>query len=90
MQAEMPTSAQVKERARALGFDLCGIAPAHPLDPARLDRWLANGWDAGLAYVRARREERLDPARLVPGARSVVVVAASYGPRQDDPEPVPG
>ena len=74
------TAAQLKARARELGFDLCGIARAHPLSPEPLDRWLARGWDAELSYVRARREERLDPSRLVPGARSVIVVAASYAP----------
>src|SRR6266850_1167494 len=71
------TAAQVKARASELGFDLCGIARAHPLAPERLDHWLSRGWDAGLAYVRDRREERLDPGRLVEGARSVIVVAAT-------------
>ena len=84
------TAAQVKARASELGFDLCGIARAHSLPPQRLDHWLERGWDAGLEYVRARREERLDPSRLVAGARSVVVVAASYGPAPEDPEPAPG
>ncbi len=81
---------QVKTRASELGFDLCGIAAAHPLDPARFDRWLEKGWDANLSYLRERREERLDPSRLLPGARSVVVVAASYAPGPGDPEPAPG
>ena len=84
------SAAQVKTRASELGFDLCGIARAHALPPELLDHWLDRGWDAGLDYVRARREERLDPSRLVPGARSVVVVAASYGPGPRDPEPAPG
>jgi len=84
------TAAQVKARAAQLGFDLCGIARAHPLPPGPLDRWLSQGWDAGMAYVRRRREERLDPALLVPGARSVIVVAASYAPAADDPRPAPG
>jgi len=84
------TAAQVKARASELGFDLCGIARAHPLAPERLDRWLSRGWDAGLSYVRARREERLDPGKLVPGARSVIAVAASYAPGPGDREPAPG
>ena len=84
------TAAQVKARAEKLGFNLCGIARAHPVDASRLDRWLSRGWDAGLAYVRDRRAERLDPARLLPGARSVVVVAASYAPGPGDPQPAPG
>ena len=85
-----PTSAQVKARARALGFDLCGIARSHPLDPQRLDAWLSRGWDADLTYLRERREERLDPSLLVPNAQSVIVVAVSYAPAPGDPQPVPG
>jgi len=71
-------TALIKARAAELEFDLCGVARARKVAPERLDRWLANGWDAGLKYVRARRDERLDPGLLVPGARSVIVVAASY------------
>ncbi len=84
------TGARVKARARELGFDLCGIAAARPLAPERLDRWLAEGWDAGLSWVRSRRADRLDPSRLVPGARSVIAVAASYAPAPGDPEPAEG
>ena len=84
------TAAQVKARARELGFDLCGIARSRPLDPQRLDAWLSRGWDAGLSYLRERRAERLDPSLLVPGARSVIVVAASYAPAPGDPQPAPG
>jgi len=84
------TAAQVKARARELGFDLCGIARARKLEPARFDRWLSKGWDANLPYLRERRAERLDPSLLVPGARSVIVVAASYAPGPSDPQPVPG
>lgn len=84
---QAPTSAEVKARARALGFDLCGVARARALDPRPFEAWLANGWDAGLAYMRERLEARLDPRLLLPGARSVVVVAASYGPAQPEPPP---
>ena len=84
------SAAQLKARARELGFDLCGIATAKTLDPARLDRWLDSGWDASLGYVRERRAERLDPSLLVPKAASVIVVAASYAPGPDDPQPAPG
>ena len=80
------TPSQVKARARELGFDLCGIARAGPVDPALLDRWLDRGWDATLSWVRARRAERLDPSLLVPGAQSVIVVAASYHSPEAAPE----
>jgi epoxyqueuosine reductase len=84
------TAAQVKARARELGFDLCGVARAHPLAPELLDHWLSRGWDADLGYVRERRDERLDPGRLVGDARSVIAVAASYAPAPEDPQPAPG
>ena len=83
-------AAAVKAEARALGFDLCGVARAHPLDPAALDKWLGAGWDAGLSYVRERREARLDPSLLLPGARSVIALAASYAPQPGEAEPATG
>ena len=81
---------EVKARARELGFDLCGIARAQKLAPERLDKWLNRSWDAGLSYIRERRAERLDPSLLLPNARSVIAVAASYAPAPDDPQPAPG
>jgi epoxyqueuosine reductase len=83
-------TAQVKAKALELGFDLCGVAQARPVDPARLDKWFAQGWHASLSYVKDRRAERLDPSLLIPGARSVIALAASYGPGPGDPQPVPG
>jgi epoxyqueuosine reductase len=79
--ARADAAVRVKAKARELGFDLCGIARVRPLDPARLDRWFDQGWDApAISYVRERRAERVDPGRLVAGARSVIIVAASYAP----------
>jgi epoxyqueuosine reductase len=68
----------VKSAARGAGFSKCGIARAEPLDPAPLDRMLALGAEADMAWLRARRAERLDPGRVLPGARSVVALALSY------------
>ncbi len=81
------TAAAVKAQALSLGFDLCGVARAHPLDPSALDKWLGAGWDAGLKYVRERREARLDPSLLLPGARSVIALAASYAPQPGEETP---
>jgi epoxyqueuosine reductase len=71
-------AALVKAAARAEGFDAVGVASAERLDGAALDRWLDEGWDAGLWYVRGSRDERLDVTRVLPGARSVVAVAVAY------------
>jgi epoxyqueuosine reductase len=81
-------SARVKEAARALGFDLCGIAEALPIDPAPLLDWLAAGHAAGMGYMKEHVEERLDPGKLLPGARSVIALGLNY--YRPDPPPTPG
>lgn len=71
-------AALVKAAALRAGFHACGIARAAPLDPRPLDRVLASGAEADMAWLRTQRDERLDPSRLLPGVRSVVVVALSH------------
>jgi epoxyqueuosine reductase len=75
----MMTSFQVKQRARELGFDRCGIARAEPLDElARLPEWLARGFGGRMTYLNRGARVRSDIRRWLPSARSVVVVAAVY------------
>ena len=76
------------ERARAEGFDLCGVAPVDARGPssnhspqgseelARLPEWLARGYAGEMNYLNDPR--RGDPARILDGARSLVVVALNY------------
>ena len=71
-------SAFVKAAARRAGFHEVGVAEAVALPPEPLDRVLERGWEAGMAWLGTQRAERLDPSRLLPGARSVVAVALSY------------
>jgi epoxyqueuosine reductase len=83
-----PSSLSERIRARALemGFDGVGIAPVGP--SAHGDayaRWLAAGMHGEMGYL-AREDavaKRRDPAVLVPGARSAVVVALNYHPPED-------
>ncbi|BDG10806.1 tRNA epoxyqueuosine(34) reductase QueG [Anaeromyxobacter paludicola] len=71
-------AAFVKRAALECGFHKVGVARADPLDPRPLDRFLAHGWQADMAWLGAQREVRLDPAKLLPGARSVVALAVGY------------
>ena len=80
-------SASVKAAAIRAGFSKCGIARAVPLDPAALDRVLERGAEADMVWLRTQRAERLDPARLLPGVRSVVALALAY--HAGDPPPQP-
>jgi epoxyqueuosine reductase len=67
----------VVEHARALGFDLCGIAPVEAFDELKhLPEWLARGYAGQMRYLHTPR--RLDPARVLEGARSVIVCALNY------------
>jgi epoxyqueuosine reductase len=78
----------VYERARGLGFDLCGVvsiaAPETAHNPAgtaleelaRLPEWLARGYAGEMKYLNDPR--RADPTLILEGARSLIVVAVNY------------
>ncbi len=72
-------TAAMKKRALAEGSDLVGVADAAPLPGfARLRRWLDAGMHGEMAYMARSATLRGDPRLLLPGCRSVVVVAMSY------------
>lgn len=69
----------IHERAQALGFPLVGITHAQKSPYENYIRqWLAAGRHGSMAYLAKNLEKRLDPAKLVPGARSVICVAEPY------------
>jgi epoxyqueuosine reductase len=71
----------VKARARELGFDRVAIGPAEPPEHGdALEAWLDAGYAGTMGYLDRGRADRLNPARLLPGCRSVVAVAMSYNP----------
>jgi epoxyqueuosine reductase len=79
----MLTSADIKAKARELGFDACGIAPAGDLpELAFLREWLARGYAATMAYMHRSAERRADVRRVLPSARSVIVTATVYNTRR--------
>jgi epoxyqueuosine reductase len=74
----------VKSAAKTLGFDYCGIAKAKKLDDdaKRLERWLDKGFHGKMAYMENYFDLRIDPCKLVPGARSVITLLLNYFPSQ--------
>ncbi len=69
------------ERARSLGFDLCGVVTLTASDEilkelARLPDWLARGYGGEMNYLADPR--RADPRRILQGARGLIVVAMNY------------
>jgi epoxyqueuosine reductase len=75
------SATKITTHAHKLGFDLVGIAAStESTEVAHYQAWLDKGYQGEMAYL-ARPEavaRRADPARILPGVRSVVVVAANY------------
>lgn len=70
----------VKHYALQLGFDACGFSKARFLEPEarRLEEWLNQDKHGTMSWMGNHFEKRTDPTKLVPGAKSVVSVIASY------------
>jgi len=73
---------EIKARALAEGFDGVALARAAALerDEARLSAWLAGDRHAAMAWMAREPSKRADPRLLLPGCRTVVVLAMSYWP----------
>src|SRR5580704_12790664 len=70
-------TARVIEISRALGFDLCGIAPATEFPELQnVNEWLARGYAGEMRYLHDAR--RQSPSQVVEGARCVIVCALNY------------
>ena len=78
----------IKKKAMELGFDYCGIAKAQKLDDdaRRLEQWLNKGMHGTMQYMERYFDLRIDPEKLVPGARSVICLLMNYFPevKQND------
>ncbi|WP_126249114.1 tRNA epoxyqueuosine(34) reductase QueG [Chitinophaga rhizosphaerae] len=74
----------IKQLARELGFDHCGIAKAEQLsdDAFRLEQWLNRGMHGGMQYMENYFDKRIDPRLLVDGAQSVITLLLNYYPGQ--------
>ena len=73
-----------------LGFSFVGISKAEFLDEEaeRLETWLNSGRHGKMSYMENHFEKRLDPTKLVPGAKSVISLMYNYYSqyKQHDPE----
>ena len=66
------------------GFDACGISRAEFLEEEapRLESWLQKGYHGKMSYMENHFEKRLDPTKLVPGAKSVISLTYNYYPEK--------
>lgn len=75
-------SSFIKQTATELGFDYCGIAKAVQLDEdaKRLEQWLNKEMQGNMQYMQKHFDLRIDPRKLVPGAKSVITLLMNYFP----------
>jgi epoxyqueuosine reductase len=73
------TSADVKQRAAELGFDLCGIARADVFpELSFLHEWIARGFAGEMHYLACNAERRTDARAVLPSALSVIALGTVY------------
>ena len=88
--ATMTLERQIKDKALEIGFDAVGITDASAVDPSHVERfkaWLTEGRAGQMQYLHRNLDKRFDPALLLYGAKSVIVVALNCKP-PDGPERV--
>jgi len=77
---EKQAAETVQTLAESLGFAMCGLAPAERSAYAEhFERWLGEGKHGEMGYLADHAAVRVDPGKLVEGARGVIVVADAYG-----------
>jgi len=79
----------IRAEALRLGFAFVGFAKAERLDDAavRLEQWLRQGAHGRMAYMENHFDLRIDPTRLVPGAKTVICLAYNYYNDADQADP---
>jgi epoxyqueuosine reductase len=69
----------IRQRALELGFDDCRFASASPPTSAeKFQHWLEEKNHGEMAWLERSAEKRVDPLKVLPGAKSVIALAASY------------
>ncbi len=74
---------EIKNCARRLGFDACGMARACRVDDNAVlsyDNWIAGGHNDCMEYAARYMDVRNDPRLLLDGAQTVISVAINYMP----------
>jgi len=81
-------AARALDLCRRLGFAAAGICDAGPTTrPEELIAWLEAGRAGSMDYLRRHLDIRLDPRRLLPGVRSILMVADLYAARGASQDP---
>jgi epoxyqueuosine reductase len=70
----------LKEEAYSIGFEFVGVSKADELteEARRLETWLNSGFHGKMSYMENHFEKRIDPRKLVEGAKSVITLLYNY------------
>jgi epoxyqueuosine reductase len=84
-------SQYIKALAASCGFEFCGIAAARPLDDdaRKLENWLQQGMQGQMQYMEKHFDLRVNPYKLLPGAKSVICFLINYFPDEDQEKNIP-
>jgi len=90
MQASGPhpiaTRQDIRQRALALGFDDCRFtSAAAPASAGKFQDWLARQQHGEMAWLERNADKRIEPQKVLPGAKSVILLAASYAANDGHP-----
>jgi epoxyqueuosine reductase len=76
---------EIKNKAKDLGFEYCGISKATFLEEEapQLEKWLKQNMHGKMSWMENHFDKRLDPTKLVEGAKSVVSMLLNYYPEEE-------
>ncbi len=86
----MSLAQDIKNKAIELGFDLVGVTGAWPVDTEQVEflaGWLKSGYAGQMNYLLRNFEKRINPAKLLENAQSVICVGLNYKPSKQKPKP---
>lgn len=77
-------SNSIKQEAKRLGFETCGISKAGFLneEASKFEQWLKNGYHGKMKYMENHFDMRLDPRLLIDDAKSVISLSFNYFPEE--------
>ncbi|HLX94647.1 MAG TPA: tRNA epoxyqueuosine(34) reductase QueG [Verrucomicrobiae bacterium] len=72
----------IRRQARELGFDDCRFTSAEaPLSGKQFQKWIADNRHGDMAWLERTAPKRIEPQHVLPGAKSVICLAANYQTR---------
>lgn len=79
----------IEQYAQDFGFAAVGIAKAEMMDDEarKLDIWLNKNYNGHMSFLEKDFDKRVDPTKLVPGAKSVITFLFNYHTTEKQVDP---